>query len=162
DAPYDIRDIFGCPDKEWLAYWKRYLLKYATVEPAREGAKVFTEKLHSDGHEVIIISKRVFTANSKGFLGKIMRTLVKNWLSRNGILHREVIFCVHDDPDIKRRVCLEKDVKVLIDDEPENIISVASIAKVICFDTSYNRECEGENIFRARDFDEAYALIAEQ
>lgn len=160
EAPYDIRDIFACPDKEWLAYWKRYLLKYSTAEPAREGASEFTEKLRADGHEVIIISKRVFSAK-KGLIGKIMRTLVKSWLKRNGIWHREAIFCVHDDPDIKREVCLEKDVRILIDDEPENIRSVATVAKVLCFDTTYNRECEGENIFRVTNFDEAYQLIAE-
>jgi len=163
ETPYDIRDIFACPDKEWLAYWKRYLLKYATAEPARAGAKDFTEKLIRDGHEIIIISKRVFTANRtglKGIMGKIMRTLVRRWLKRNGILHREAIFCVHDDPDIKKTICVEKDVKILIDDEPINIYSVAAEAKVICFDTSYNRECEGENIFRAKNFDEAYAIIA--
>jgi len=42
EEPYDIRDIFNCPDKEWIAYWKRYLLKYATAEPARAGAREFT------------------------------------------------------------------------------------------------------------------------
>jgi len=161
EAPYDIRDIFKCPDKEWLAYWRRYLLKYATVEPARQGAKDFTEKLRSDGHEVIIITKRVFTAK-RGVLGKIMRTLVRNWLRRNGIWHREAIFCAHDVTDIKKTICLEKNIKILIDDEPTNIEVVASVAKVICFDTSYNRDCEGENIFRATNFEEAYALITQQ
>jgi uncharacterized HAD superfamily protein len=62
-------------------------------------------------------------------------------------------------PDIKKTVCIEKHVEVLIDDEPENINSVAGIAMVICFDTSYNRECGGENIFRVRSFEEAYNLI---
>ncbi|MCL2391106.1 MAG: hypothetical protein FWC66_00690 [Oscillospiraceae bacterium] len=158
EAPYDIRDIFGCPDKEWIAYWKRYLLKYATVEPARKGAKEFTEKLYADGHEAIIITKRVFTAK-KGVMGRLMRTLVRSWLKRNGILHREAVFCVHDDPDIKKAICLDKDVKIMIDDEPENIYAVADVAKAICFDTSYNRDCKGENIYRAKDFDEAYAII---
>ena len=156
--PYDIRDIFGCPDKEWMAYWKRYLLKYSTAEPARQGAREFTEKLVSDGHGIYIISKRVFSAN-RGLIGKTMRILVRRWLRRNGILHKEAIFCVHDDPDIKKNVCLEKNVSVLIDDEPENIFSVAKVAKVICFDTSYNRQCEGENIFRALNFDQAYTII---
>ena len=160
EAPYDIRDIFKCPDKEWIAYWKRYLLKYATIEPARDGAKEFTEKLRQDGHKVIIISKRVFSAR-KGLIGRIMRTLVRRWLKRNGIWYIDAIFCVHDDPDIKKTICLEKNVEILIDDEPENIFSVAEVAKVICFDTSYNRQCEGENIFRAKSFDEAYVLINE-
>jgi len=159
-APYDIRDIFGCPDKEWIAYWRRFLLKYSTREPARAGAKEFTEKLRKDGHKVLIISKRVLSAR-KGFMGKLMRTVVENWLKRNGILHDETIYCVHDDPDIKQKICLEKSVAVLIDDDPENIFSVAAVAKVICFDTSYNRQCEGENIFRVEDFEKAYTLITQ-
>ena len=161
DKPYDIRDIFACPDREWMSYWKRYLLKYATSEPARSGAKAFTEKLVEDGYGIIIISKRVFTAKKWSPLGKVMRVLVKNWLERNGILHDEVVFCVHDDEDSKKDVCLEKNVKVLIDDEPTNIFSVASIAKVFCFDNTYNEDVEGDNIFRVHNFEEAYELISE-
>ncbi|MCL2365787.1 MAG: hypothetical protein FWC75_01935 [Oscillospiraceae bacterium] len=160
DTPYDIRDIFACPDKEWFAYWRRYLIKYATAEPARQGAKEFTEKLREDGHEIVIISKRVFSAR-KGPLGKFMRMMVKNWLKRNGIWHREAIFCDHNVADIKRTICLEQGVKILIDDEPENIYAVAEVAKVICFDTSYNQDVTGENIFRAKNFDEAYTLVTE-
>jgi len=159
DTPYDIRDMFGCSDKEWMAYWRRYLIKYATAEPARQGAKEFTEKLRRDGHEIIIISKRVFSAR-KGILGKFMRAMVKSWLHRNGIWHREAIFCAHDVADIKKTICLEKGVEILIDDDPENIYSACEVAKVICFDTSYNKDVEGENIFRAVNFDESYELIA--
>jgi len=158
ETPYDIRDMFACSDKEWMAYWRRYLIKYATAEPARQGAREFTDKLRKDGHEIIIISKRVFSAR-KGFLGMFMRTMVRNWLHRNGIWHREAIFCAHDVTDIKKTICLEKNVKILIDDEPDNIYSVAEVAKVICFDTSYNKDVAGENIFRAGDFDESYELI---
>jgi len=160
ESPYDIRDMFGCPDSEWLAYWKRYLLKYALAEPARQGAKAFSKKLRNDGHEIIIISKRVFTAK-QSIMGKLMRTLVKIWLWRNEIWHNDVIFCAHDIHDIKKTVCLEKNVGILVDDEPENIYAVASVAKVLCFDTTYNRDCEGENIFRIKDFDEAYSFITE-
>ena len=160
ENPYDIRDIFGCTDKEWMSYWKKYLLKYALFEPARKGAKAFVDKLREDGHEITIISKRVF-AGGRGFLGVIMRTIVRNWLWRNGIWHKDVVFCRHDVSDIKKTVCLEKHVGILIDDEPENILAVAAIAMVICFDTSYNRECEGDNIFRVTNFEEAYCLIAD-
>ena len=158
EDPHDIRDIFKCPENEWFAYWKKYLIKYVLVEPARKGAKAFTERLRRDGHEVLIISKRAFTCR-QDFMGKAMRAAVRNWLWRNGIQYCELIFCDHEIPDSKRAVCQDKCVGILIDDEPLNIKAVASIARAICFDTSYNKECEGENIYRARDFDEAYDLI---
>jgi uncharacterized HAD superfamily protein len=158
ENPYDIRDIFQCPEDERYAYWKRYLLKYVTTEPARKGAKNFVRKLGVDGHKIFIISKRVFTCRDD-FMGKLMRFLMKNWLWRNGIKHDEVVFCDNDVPDSKRTVCLEKQIDVMIDDEAVNIEAIAPIAKAICFDASYNRDCKGENISRAQDWHEIYELI---
>ena len=160
ENPYNIRDIFDCSEQEFLAYWKKYLFKYATLEPARDGAKNAVLRLIMDGHNIYIISKRVFTWR-RDILGKIMRFLVKNWLRRNGIRWNELIFCDNDVPDSKRTVCLEKKIDVMVDDDTVNIMAVAPITKVICFDTSYNRDCEGENITRAYDWDEAYGLISE-
>ena len=156
--PYDIRDIFACPENEYQAYWKKYLLFYATFEPARKGAKTLIRKLRDDGHDVYIISKRVFTCR-KDFLGKLMRFLMRFWVWRNGIKCREIIFCDNDVPDSKHSACVEKNIDVMIDDEAVNIYAIAPIAKVICFDASYNRNCSGANIHRARNWDEAYSLI---
>jgi len=40
-----------------------------------------------------------------------------------------------------------------------NIEAIAPIAKVICFDASYNRECDGADIKRAQAWDEILLLI---
>lgn len=157
--PYDIRDIFACPEHEYKAYWKRYLFQYAIFEPVRSGAKAFTRKLQEDGHSVFVISKRVFTCQ-KNLMGWLMRTLFRIWLRRNGISHNEIAFCDNDVPDSKHAACLEKHIDVMIDDEGVNIRAIAPIAKVICFDATYNRDCEGENIYRAQTWDEAYDLIS--
>ena len=158
ENPYDIRDIFSCPEEEYQAYWKKYLLKYAITELARKDAKAVVRKLKNDGHSIFIISKRVFTCR-QDFLGKLMRFLMRNWLWRNGICYNEIAFCDNDVPDSKHDACLEKQIDVMVDDEPVNINAIVPIAKVICFDTSYNRDCEGENIHRAKSFNEIYDLI---
>jgi uncharacterized HAD superfamily protein len=159
EAPYDIRDMFKCSENEYKSYWKRYLFQYAIIEPARKGVKAVIGKLRAEGHEIYIISKRVFTCRDD-FLGKLMRGLVRNWLWRNGILFHEIVFCDNDIFDSKRSACLEKNIDMMIDDETVNIKAIAPVAKVICFDASYNRDCEGENIVRARDWEEVYQLIA--
>ena len=156
--PYDIRDIFACPENEYKAYWTKYLLRYAIFEPARPGAKAFTRKLKRDRHTVFIISKRVFTCR-KDFMGLLMRTLFRYWLRRNGIRYDKIIFCDNDIPGSKYTACSENHIDVMIDDEGVNIYAIAPIAKVICYDASYNRDCGGENITRARNWDEAYDLI---
>ena len=160
ENPYDIRDIFKCPENEYRAYWKRYLFTYAIFEPARKGSKAFTQKLRNDGHNVYIISKRVFTCQDS-LLGKLMRCIVRNWLWRNGIWYNEIVFCDNDISDSKGTACVEKNIDVMIDDEPVNIEAIAPITKVICFDTSYNRNCEGANIYRAYNWDEVYSMIKE-
>ncbi|MDR2589980.1 MAG: hypothetical protein LBC71_03210 [Oscillospiraceae bacterium] len=158
ENPYDIRDIFKCIEDEYKAYWKKYLLRYVITEPARKGAKKFIRKLHKDGHQIFIISKRVFTCQDN-FLGKLMRFLMKNWLWRNGIRYDEIVFCDNDVAHSKRTACLEKSIDIMIDDEPVNIEVIAPIAKVICWDASYNRDCEGENIVRVRDWGEVERLV---
>jgi len=155
DCPYDIRDIFKCPENEYRAYWKRYLFKYAIFEPARKGAKETIRKLRTDGHLIFIITKRVFTCQDD-FMGKLMRVLLKNWLWRNGIKHDEVVFCDNDVPDSKRSACLEKQIDVMVDDEVVNINAIMPIAKVICFDASYNRGCPNEDIIRVSNFEQVY------
>jgi len=92
-------------------------------------------------------------------MGKLMRFLMKNWLWRNGIKYNEVVFCDNDVPDSKYFACLEKKIDVMVDDETVNINAIIPIAKVICLDTSYNRDCESENVFRASNWEEVYSNI---
>ena len=156
----DIRDIFDCPLDESIAYWKKYMLYYLICEPARKDAKRTILQLRADGHGIYIVTKRVFSCHP-GFKGKLARFLMRNWLWRNGIKHDGIAFCDNDVPDSKRVACLERGIDILVDDEAVNIDAVAPIAKVICYDASYNRECIGENILRARDFCEVYKSIME-
>jgi uncharacterized HAD superfamily protein len=155
---YDIRDIFQCSEKEYKSYWKRYLFIYAIFEKARNNAKNVTNKLYSENHSIYIITKRVFTCRND-FIGKIMRLLVRNWLWRNGIKYNEIMFCDNDIPESKKPACLAKKIDIMIDDEAVNINAISPIAKVICFDASYNRNCEGESMYRAKDFNEVYNII---
>lgn len=158
EKSYDIRDIFKCSESEYTSYWKRYLFIYAIFEGVRQDARAVIQKLHEDNHHIYIISKRVFTCRND-LLGKLMRFLVRNWLWRNRIPYREIIFCDNDVPDSKRTACLANHIDVMIDDEAVNINAIAPIAKMICFDASYNRNREGDNIYRAKNFNEIYYLI---
>jgi len=158
ETPYDIQDIFDCSIGEYKAYWKKHLIFYTIFEPARKGARKTIRKLHKDSHKIYIISKRVFTCRND-FLGKLMRSIARNWLWRNGIYYDEIVFCDNDVPDSKGTACLDKNIDIMVDDEPINIEAIAPVAKVICYDTSYNQTCEGANIMRARSWYEVHALI---
>jgi len=158
DSKLDIRDVFACPDEELSKYWRKHKFAYTVFIPARKRARKTVRALRKDGHKVYIISKRVFTCR-KGFVGKFMRSTLRTWLWRKGIRYSEIIFCDSEIADSKKTACLAKDIDIMVDDEPVNIEAIAPIAKVICFDTSYNRECVGDNIKRAQNWDEVYRII---
>jgi len=155
---YDIRDIFDCSQEELIAYWKKYLLRYAVTEPAYKNAKKVIRKFRKSGHKIYIITKRVFTCQND-FLGKLMRFIVRNWLWRNGIRYDEIVFCDNDIPDSKGTACRTKNIDIMIDDEIVNIEAIAPVAKVICFDATYNHGYEHDNVIRAYNWDEIYTLI---
>ncbi|MCL2046157.1 MAG: hypothetical protein FWG88_07210 [Oscillospiraceae bacterium] len=159
DSLYDVQEMFGCPPKEFRSYWKRHWIRYVINEPARKDAGQIVRKFLDDGHTIYIISKRAY-AYQKSIKGRLMRAFVRNWLYRNDINYEEVIFCDHNAPESKRAVCLEKDLDVMIDDDPENISVIAPVAKVICYDAPYNRDCRGENILRAIDWNTVYMLVS--
>jgi len=155
---YDIRGIFDCTEEEFILYWKRHLIKYAIMEPAQKNARKVIKALRKDGHKIYIISKRVFACRND-FLGRLMRAIVCNWLWRNRIHYDGIVFCDTDIADSKKVACLEKKIDIMIDDEIVNIEAITPVAKAICYDATYNRNCEGENIMRAKNWEEVYALI---
>jgi len=158
DSHYDIRDVFDCTEEEFVTYWKKHLIKYAIMEPVQKDARKVVHALRKDGHSIYIISKRVFSSRDD-FLGKLMRLIVRNWLWRNRIRFKEIVFCDNDIADSKKFACILKEIDVMVDDEVVNIETIAPVAKVICFDATYNRSCEGDNIIRAKNWDEVYEII---
>jgi len=154
----NVEDIFNCTEKESLIYWKKHLLKYVITEPVRKDAQNIVCKLRSNGHKIYIISKRVFTCQDD-FLGKLMRFFLKSWLWRNKIKYHGIVFCDNSVTDSKKKACQDKHIDLMIDDEEVNINAISPITKVICFNTSYNKNCSGNNIVKAGTWNEVYELI---
>ena len=49
----------------------------------------------------------------------------------------------------------------MIDDKVENINEISKHIPVICFNAGYNKECKGENIYRAYSWYDVYSKIKE-
>ena len=56
---------------------------------------------------------------------------------------------------------MKNHIDVIIGNESVNINAIAPIAKVICFDVSYNRNCVGDNIYRVQDWHGVYRIVFE-
>ena len=160
-ARFDIMDIFGCTEKERMSFWLRYIWKQIILCPARENAAQVLQKLRRGGHKIYIITGRVFVTK-KGFLGWLSRALLKNWLKRRQITYDEIHYCSeHHSVRDNTLGCKKYNIEVMIEDKAENIMALSEITNVICFDASYNRDCKGENIIRARDWDEVEGVIGD-
>ena len=167
---FDVRDIYGCTEKErkkfgWDTIWT-YIIRY----PARENASQVIRKLKNEGNKIYIITSRVYTTNPwhlgkpfpslvKVFLCLLSRTILRNWLRQRGIPYDGIYYCSEHYASDKYSGCRRFSADVMIEDKAENIIALSKVMKVICFDAPHNRDCEGKNIMRARDWDEVYALI---
>ncbi|MNT49415.1 hypothetical protein D3C72_1862660 [compost metagenome] len=83
------------------------------------------------------------------------QTIVKQWLYKNNINYKELIFSQED----KLSICEEKNIGIMIEDKPKNINEISMMIPVICFDARYNKQCLGENIIRCYSWYDIYAKI---
>jgi uncharacterized HAD superfamily protein len=168
---YDVKDIFGCTEKERIKFGWRTIWKYIIRFPARDNASEVIRKLKNEGHRIIIITGRVYVKQnkslgqiflppSKRLLRWIFRSTLKNWLKRRNIPYDEIVYCSEFNSHVEKYLaCKEYEIGIMVEDKTEVIMALSTITKVICFDCTYNQDCEGENIIRAHDWKEVYRLI---
>ena len=139
---YDEVKALGITDEQNEQFWNNYLEYYATEYPVRDFAVEIISKLKKE-NEIYIITAR----NEEGLPASsygTMKTLVKNWLEKNKIEYDELVFTNGS----KLPYCLERNIDVMIDDSPYNVLDIPSKIPVLCFHNPYNRNLNGKNIKR--------------
>ncbi len=156
---FDVADIYGCTQKERSDFWHRYIWKYCISEPPILYAAETLDKLHNDGHKLVIITSRVNTTE-KNLLGMIFRKMLLNWLNKNRIYYDNIIYCSemnsHND---KLQACMDQNIDVMIDDKPENLMTIADRLRVICYPAIWNEKIKDERILKVKDWQEIYEII---
>lgn len=156
---FDVRDVFQCTEKQRNQFWLRHIWKYCLAEPVRTNASDIIRKLHEEGHNIYIITSRVF-ANRSDLLGMIFRFMLKFWLKNNRIYYDEIYFCSYtNSAGDKTAGCEKYKIDIMIEDKAENIMAVSQRNKVLCFDAGYNATCSGPNIVRVYDWSGVYKEI---
>lgn len=151
---YDSKDVFEATEEMDSLFWHDYLYDYARNEPARKFAGEVIDKLKNMGYEIYIITARYLT-NRNDELGKGMRNIVTKWLEENNINYNKIIF----SPEDKLEICKENNINIMIEDKVENINNISKIIPVVCFNASYNKVCDGKNIYRAYTWYDVYYQI---
>ena len=153
---YDTIDIFNINSEIDDKFWSIYLPLYVK-EPARKYADEVTNKLHNEGFQIYIITARYLTDRNDE-KGIEMRKTVIDWLKSNNIYYDKIIF----SPEDKLDICKKANVDLMIEDKVNNINKISKYIPVICFDSKYNKICQGINIIRCYSWYEIYTKISNQ
>lgn len=153
---YKYAKRFSCSSRAEVIFYVRYLWWYIRKMLIREGATEVIRRLHDDGHEIYIITARI-GATKKNALGKLMRQKLKEWLYKNGVIYDGIYYVsTHNSAKEKKRIAKKIGIEIFIEDDPQNIVSLMDVCRVICLAASYNEDVDVERVF---DFQEVYQII---
>lgn len=143
---YELYEIFNVNKNIENDFWQEYIFDYAKYEKPRLFAKDAIDELKKMGYEIYILTARYLT-NQDNELGEKMRNMVEQWLINNDIYYDKLIF---SKADKERKVdeIKEYNIDLMIEDNPNNVMELSKITKVICFNTTYNQKCNGNSIIR--------------
>ena len=147
---YDNHKLFNVSEEEYVMFWEKYFLDYINNISVRPYAVEVINKLKNEGHEIFIITARPFTTYENEYT-KVMQNIVKDWLDRNDVIYDDLIFSEDKAPK-----CKELNISVMIEDKPENIISVSQVIPVICYDQPFNENISSNNIYRCYSWYDIY------
>ena len=149
-----IRQLFDCTKKEEARFWLKHMIKYTIKDPVREGAAEFTKWAYENGHQIHIITSRALSTK-QNFAGTLARWAVRRWLKKSGIRYEEITFCDEDKlPALKKY-----HVSYMVEDDPDNIMAMKDITKVICMNAKCNAHLVDECVCRCDSFEEVLAFM---
>jgi len=153
-SKYWIKDAYGLDKNQDNDFFTNYFKYYEDNWKARAFASEVIEKLKNDGNKIYIITSRWKTGNNDEE-GTFLKNKVLKWLKDNDIYYDDIFFVGWD----KLNKLKDLKIDVMIEDHPDNILSFSKVTKVICFDASYNKNCNGENIIRCYSWYDIYSKI---
>jgi len=139
-------NLYEWTPEEIQIFCNKYIEEIVMQAPVKENVQKVIKQLKDDGNEIQII-----TARSKPrFIDPYKTT--QQFLNNNNIVYDKIVV---NCPD-KNTYCMENNIDLLIDDEPQNIEPIAKCIPVIVFRGTHNEMCEGKNIIKVSTWEEAY------
>lgn len=157
----NFKDLFNCTKKEEDDFWLKNIWKYSLAESPRKDIVNVINSLKQQGNEIYLITARVHTTEHN-VLGTIFRRMLTYWLKKNSIAYDKMIFCDDKTSNIKKvNACIENNIDLIIDDEPKNIESLKEITSVGYIIEDYNKNCNGNNIYRLDSAKDILHLVSD-
>jgi len=146
---YNIEDVLGITEEEYMKFYEKYKVRIHTEEKLRKGAKEVLNELNKY-HNIYFVTARE----------KSLEVLTKSYLINHSIkfIDLYVLGCHYKVDKAKELNC-----DIFIEDNPTNALELSEAGfKVILLDTNYNKHIkENENIIRIENWDEVYNIVKE-
>ena len=152
----DTIDAFGWDAATDKKFWYEFIWPYSLECKCKKGASKYLQKLKSEGHKIIIITKRYY-AQTPDEIGLKMRSNMEEWFKKHKIPYDEICY-VHSKKS-KLDYAKQTQIYVLIDDSIENLEEISKHIPVICMDSPLNRTYKNKEIERAHNWKEVYQII---
>ena len=150
---YNVDEMFGWSKDDFNKFWNEYLWDYAE-QPPFEGAREILKKLRSDGHKIIINTSRWLSEQNTPY-GEKMRKLVKDWFCKHNLPYDELEFACGD----KIAVIKKHNADCHIEDNADEAEPIRKDIPVIIYTAKYNENYNGNNIYRANNWNDVYNNI---
>ena len=142
---YETNEIFDVDIKLDDEFWSKYFRDYLINVEARKFANEVIDKLKEENEIYIITARGSFLSHSSDVMTmEENRNIVLNRLKKNEIHYDNIIF----SPEDKLDICKQNKIDLMIEDKPKNINTISSEIPVICYNSNYNEQCNGKNIYR--------------
>lgn len=150
------REDFNIEEKDSNDFWSKAIYDYMKIKPRNFACEVIN-RLKEDGNTICIITNRTSDLSYSAIAPYEMKEIIIQWLDENFIYYDELIFSNGD----KVKYVIDNKIDVMIDDTPRNIRAISNVIPVICYNTNYNKLCEGNNIMRCYSWYDIYNTIKE-
>lgn len=152
---YLEEEKFNWTKEQEEKFWNTYLVKYIEETEAREFSSEIIRKLRKQGNKIYIITARNESGLPQDRYGE-MKQMTKKWLDKNKIEYDKIIFASDDE---KLQKCIENNVSIMIEDNPENILKISQKIPVIKYNCEYNKKTIEKNIIIGYSWYHIYDII---
>ena len=153
---YSEAERFNWTQEQEEQFWNTYLVKYIKESSSRLFADQAIKKLREEGNQIYIITAR----NDYGMpedVEESMQQMTQKWLEKNNIQYDKLIFT---DDSKKLEECIKNNVKIMIEDNPKNIMNISKKVTVIKYNCRYNEKIKEKNIINAYSWYHIYDIIS--
>ena len=148
---------FNVAEENEEDFWETFVFHYAKHGKMVNNASKYMQKLHKDGHKIVIVTSRRHSIHNDE-RGEKMRKAITDWLKKNKIYYDNIRFS--SERIGKKDLVIQEKADIMIEDSIQNVNELAEIIPVLVFKNPANKICKGKNKIIVNSWKDIYKYIS--